>query len=793
MRQLHPWLVLLGLAGTSWAQSGWVAEDVEIPAEAKSSARFSKLHPHGKNALVLAGGREDVVWVTDGLKLKPVRWADGAPLKAVGLNVVISGDPAYVTLYASRELKADAELIEIRNGTAVRLKNPSALKFWMAEKVDAGGPAPYLTLQDDWRLARVVEGELRPVLLPDGRIASKVLGQIRVYGDGTADYRADFKSAPLQLKDGTLAPWPALPTPDGWKPERAPLIYRARDHAILVGPGPKEAPLTSRIWVVRDGKAAWIRDEAGKPLGAFTLNVWITDEGSWLSHYGPDPKHPETSRFLLFRLDGEIARPVPWLAPETPTYVMADLHPGVLLLWSFVRDPGKPKPKEDDEEEEYEDPRLFLRRLTARGVVPVHLSNGRPITRANRFETLSRGSRVFFSFAEDPEDEKEGVWGELTEGTARAVPLPPAALPRHTRVRHVHPASGEVLLEIHPDLEREDRGALKHLPTIAVLDDSRLHWPKAASGEPLSAIQPAGDVFYALPGPNTHSLVRLRRILRDTPEKAFAEIAKAAAAKNQEALFDLHTPADRRDLEASMARIKMKLSRPALAKDLQKFAGDLRIAPAAVLTMEPRELLIRSWTFLAESDPKDFDGRFGAFVRGAPLSSKVEGDVAVLRLKVGEEEKDVEVAREGGLWYFSTGPERRPGLERTAVMNLRRIEEAQQEHREKESAYWAKDLAGLADHLPPALAEAKKTAADGYFFDVLKSYREKGASIAYDDGKGRNPKRFGLVAWPANYPREGRATFLYSETGHVWAKDTGGRPVEELPEDPAMQGWKPVP
>ena len=129
--------------------------------------------------------------------------------------------------------------------------------------------------------------------------------------------------------------------------------------------------------------------------------------------------------------------------------------------------------------------------------------------------------------------------------------------------------------------------------------------------------------------------------------------------------------------------------------------------------------------------------------------------------------------------------------------------------------YWVKDVAGLYGFDPgkgPISLIDKKTAqADrtpegdnyasiiekkqfiGYYFGALKSYREDGKSVPYDDGMGRNPSRFGFLAYPAEKSADeialGTLTFITNEKGTTYSKNTGGKPVWEFPEDPIAEGW----
>ena len=156
--------------------------------------------------------------------------------------------------------------------------------------------------------------------------------------------------------------------------------------------------------------------------------------------------------------------------------------------------------------------------------------------------------------------------------------------------------------------------------------------------------------------------------------------------------------------------------------------------------------------------------------------------------------------------------------QRCAVANFKTLTVAETDFREndrdgdKDANFWVKDLSGLwglqAGGEPLRLIDRHTAKADrtpgrgayvghadeppncGYFFGALKRYRQDGKAIDYDDGKGRNASRFGFVAWPERLLRRGMLTYIVSERGAIYSKDTGGKPVEEFPEDPAKEGWK---
>ncbi len=78
----------------------------------------------------------------------------------------------------------------------------------------------------------------------------------------------------------------------------------------------------------------------------------------------------------------------------------------------------------------------------------------------------------------------------------------------------------------------------------------------------------------------------------------------------------------------------------------------------------------------------------------------------------------------------------------------------------------------------------------GYWFAAVEKYTDdKGVPVKYNEGNGRNPIRFGLCAYPADYEKTGKLTFIVDESNTVWKKDTAGKPVALFPTDPRREGW----
>jgi hypothetical protein len=143
-------------------------------------------------------------------------------------------------------------------------------------------------------------------------------------------------------------------------------------------------------------------------------------------------------------------------------------------------------------------------------------------------------------------------------------------------------------------------------------------------------------------------------------------------------------------------------------------------------------------------------------------------------------------------WWLAPGIFLRPP-EHIGVQMLRQLASAEEVYRSKHGAFWVGDVAGLyAEHglidhsvaaadarpIPPALV-ATPAPKRGYLVAAIASL---------DDGKHQNKERFAFCSYPAHYPDDGKFTFLL-DSGMLWRKDIGGKPVEALPQDPAKDGW----
>jgi hypothetical protein len=167
------------------------------------------------------------------------------------------------------------------------------------------------------------------------------------------------------------------------------------------------------------------------------------------------------------------------------------------------------------------------------------------------------------------------------------------------------------------------------------------------------------------------------------------------------------------------------------------------------------------------------------------------------------------VARAGG-----GAPGGVAGNEMIAEVSLQFVRNAQETFKASDSDangvadYWTRDVAGLhalKDRsgqaiflLDPATAAADPDGAprynlavapkNGYFYKMMVSDPD-GEVYQKDDGK-TNKAKYGVVAWPAVYGATGKFTFITSEAGKTWKKDTEGKPVDKWPgKDPSKDGW----
>jgi hypothetical protein len=81
----------------------------------------------------------------------------------------------------------------------------------------------------------------------------------------------------------------------------------------------------------------------------------------------------------------------------------------------------------------------------------------------------------------------------------------------------------------------------------------------------------------------------------------------------------------------------------------------------------------------------------------------------------------------------------------------------------------------------------------GYLYKVM-ALDENGKPYRQDpDGDGKkttNLSQWAYCAYPAQHNKDGVRTFIVNEEGVVYAKDTGGKPVEKWPgADPTTAGW----
>lgn len=160
--------------------------------------------------------------------------------------------------------------------------------------------------------------------------------------------------------------------------------------------------------------------------------------------------------------------------------------------------------------------------------------------------------------------------------------------------------------------------------------------------------------------------------------------------------------------------------------------------------------------------------------------------------------------------------------ERIAELTLKFILQAEETFKNSDSDrngaadYWTRDLAGLyalKDRsgqaiflIERATAQADPDGAarytlgsaprNGYWFKMMATDPDGEPYQKDDDKDGKaftHKSRFAVSAYPAEYGLTGRFTFIISEQGQVFKKDTGGKAVDKWPgKDPSQEGWQPV-
>ena len=115
-------------------------------------------------------------------------------------------------------------------------------------------------------------------------------------------------------------------------------------------------------------------------------------------------------------------------------------------------------------------------------------------------------------------------------------------------------------------------------------------------------------------------------------------------------------------------------------------------------------------------------------------------------------------------------------------------------HNNKEIKLIEKSLAD-ADAAPlkaPSLSPLKldkPVPRTGYLFTVLAKYVDNEKTEPYHSGGFRNEHKFAFAAYPAEYGKSGRATFVIGESGTAWKKDLGGKAPEAFLENPWKEDW----
>jgi hypothetical protein len=85
---------------------------------------------------------------------------------------------------------------------------------------------------------------------------------------------------------------------------------------------------------------------------------------------------------------------------------------------------------------------------------------------------------------------------------------------------------------------------------------------------------------------------------------------------------------------------------------------------------------------------------------------------------------------------------------------------------------------------------AKPVPLAGYYFKVLKRFNDEGKFVELNDGTNRHEYLYAVCAYPAEYGKTGRRTFLVDPWRTPYWKELKGKPVEDRPQFPTREGWK---
>jgi hypothetical protein len=147
------------------------------------------------------------------------------------------------------------------------------------------------------------------------------------------------------------------------------------------------------------------------------------------------------------------------------------------------------------------------------------------------------------------------------------------------------------------------------------------------------------------------------------------------------------------------------------------------------------------------------------------------------------------------VWWFRMRREARyhfAASHRSAAVCLRVLALAEEDffHNDRDGNgvkdYWTRDVAGLHSLGGPAkpiqLIDPTIAGADGaHPGKPHHGYYLKALEASAD----RSPSSFGFCAYPADYDRTGRWTFVVNEAGKIYRVDTEGKPIVRWAPDPA--------
>ena len=132
-----------------------------------------------------------------------------------------------------------------------------------------------------------------------------------------------------------------------------------------------------------------------------------------------------------------------------------------------------------------------------------------------------------------------------------------------------------------------------------------------------------------------------------TPKSTFEASKNAVANKDWSALFDLIAPSARKKMEKEFEDQKKLMDNPE-SMEAKMLMGMLGISAEEMKNMTMRDMFVKMMTTATKMNSDEVARMKTAKI----VETRIDGDKATMKVKMGDREKTITLVREDGKWYM---------------------------------------------------------------------------------------------------------------------------------------------